>query len=99
MARFLVWLVLGGLALGVGGVVFAVAEDNGGPVYVTGAQPITEEQLRQRMQSDGYSNIQIVREGRYFYASGSKAGATNSIAVDSETGRLRQDGNDGEDDD
>jgi hypothetical protein len=55
---------------------------------------VTEDQVRQRLQSEGYSNVQIVRQGRYFEAMGSKDGQTGRITVDSQTGRLRDDDDD-----
>ena len=45
--------------------------------------------------SDGWSNVQIVRDGRYFEAIASKDGSNSKVVVDSQTGRLRA----GEDDD
>src|SRR3954447_24769750 len=50
--------------------------------------PITDDQVRQKMQSEGYSNMQIVRQGRCIVASGSKDETTGQVAIDSFTGRL-----------
>jgi hypothetical protein len=60
-----------------------------GPVFIAGDQPVTEDQVRQKLQSDGWSNVQIVRDGQYFEAIGSKDGQTTKVAVDTQTGRLR----------
>jgi hypothetical protein len=68
-----------------------------GPVFIAGDQPVSEDQVRQKLQSDGWSNVQIVRDGRYFEAMGSKNGQTTKVAVDAQTGRLRT--TDDEDDD
>ena len=46
------------------------------------------DQVRQKLQSEGYSNIQVVRQGGYFEATASKDGQTGRILVDSQTGRL-----------
>jgi hypothetical protein len=85
------WILAGGglLLLGIAGVAMVTAEPEKGPVFIAGDQPVTEEQVRQKLQSDGWSNVQIVREGRYLEAIGSKDGQTGKVAVDAQTGRLR----------
>ena len=50
---------------------------------------MTEDQVRQKLQSDGWSNVQIVRDGRYVEAIAAKDGQDCKIVVDSQTGRLR----------
>jgi hypothetical protein len=97
--RLLVWIIGGVLVVGAAGVLIATAEESGGPgpVFIAGDQPVTEEQVRQKLQSEGYSNVQIVRQGRYFEAIGSKDGQTGRIRVNAQTGRLG--GGRGEDDD
>ena len=67
----------------------------GGPVFIASNGPVTEEQIRQKMTADGWSNVQIAREGRYFQVMGSKDQQTGHFTIDSQTGRLRG----GEDDD
>ena len=94
MNRLLVWAVTGALLIGAAGVLIATAEQSKGPVFIAGDQPVTEDQVRQKLQSEGYSNLQIVRQGRYFEAMGSKDGQTGRITVDSQTGRLRDDDDD-----
>jgi len=49
------------------------------------------------LQEDGWSNIQIIRDGGYFGISGVKNGQPGKLAIDSRTGRLRA--NDDDDDD
>jgi hypothetical protein len=93
------WLLAGGglLLLAIAGVAVVTAEPSKGPVFIAGDQPVTEDQVRQKLQSDGWSNVQIVRGGRYLEAIGSKAGQTTKVAVDASTGRLRA-GDDDDDD-
>jgi hypothetical protein len=93
------WILAGGglLLLGIAGVAVVTAEPSKGPVFIAGDQPVTEDQVRQKLQSDGWSNVQIVRDGRYFEAMGSKDGQTTNIAVDEQTGRLRTADNDDDD--
>ena len=85
------WMWAGGglLALGIVGVVMVTAEPSRGPAFIAGDQPVTEDQVRQKLQSDGWSNVQILREGRYLEAMGSKNGETMKVAVDAQTGRLK----------
>jgi hypothetical protein len=85
------WILAGAglLALGMAGVAVVTAEPSQGPVFIAGDRPVTEDQVRQKLQSDGWSSVQIVRDGRYFEAMGSKDGQTTKVAVDAQTGRLR----------
>jgi hypothetical protein len=79
------------------GFAYVMAEANRGPVLIPGDKPVTEDQVRQKLQSDGWSNIQIARDGRYLEATGSKDGQTSKMEVDSKTGRLRADDDDDDD--
>ena len=60
---------------------------------------MTEDQVRQEMLAEGYSNPQVVREGKDFEAMGTKDGQTQKLVVDSQTGRLRTGSEEGEDND
>jgi len=66
-----------------------------GPVFIASNGPVSEDQVRQKMTADGWSNVLIAREGRYFQVMGSKEQETSHFTIDSQTGRLRG----GEDDD
>lgn len=93
------WILAGGglLLLGIAGVAIVTAEPSRGPILIAGDQPVTEDQVRQKLQSDGWSNVQVVRDGRYLEAIGSKNGQTSKVAVDAQTGRLRAADDDDED--
>jgi hypothetical protein len=78
--------------------VIASPERDRGAVFIEGRRPVTEEQVRQKLVSDGWSNVQVVRQGRFVMAMGSKDGQTGAFAVDALTGRLRSDGDDDDDD-
>jgi hypothetical protein len=90
------WMLAGGglLLFGIVGIAMVTAEPSEGPVFIAGDQPVGEDQVRQKLQSDGWSNVQIVRDGKFFEAMGSKNGQTMKIAVDAQTGRLRADDDD-----
>src|SRR5438876_2999031 len=82
MNRRLVVALIGGTALvAATGVLIATAQPRGA-VFIAGDQPVTEEQVREKLQSDGYSNIQIVRQGHFLEALGSKDGKTGKVLVD-----------------
>jgi hypothetical protein len=99
MDKKLLWGIFLAAALGLTGVWFAIAQQNAGAPFVKGGGPVTEDQVRQEMLAEGYSNPQIMREGRYFEAMGTKDGQTQKLVVDSQTGRLRDAGNEAEDND
>ncbi len=49
---------------------------------------MTEEQVRGKLEADGYSNIQISRDGRWFDVTAVRNGKKTDLSVNSETGRL-----------
>ena len=97
MNRLLMWSIGGVMLVATVGLVMVTAEQSQGPVFIAGDRPVTEDQIRQKMTSDGWTNVQIVREGRYFEAVASKDGKTGKITVDSQTGRLRAQDDDDDD--
>src|SRR5262245_56117946 len=98
MNRRIVVAVIGGTALvAATGVLIATAQPKGA-VFIAGDQPVSEAQVREKLQADGYSNILIMRQGRLIEAMGLKDGQTGKVLVDAQTGRLAGDG-DGDDDD
>jgi hypothetical protein len=94
MNRRLVVALVGGTALvAATGVLIATAQPRGA-VFIAGDQPVTEAQVREKLQSEGYANIQIVRQGRFFEAMGSKDGTTGKVVIDARTGRTAADDDD-----
>ena len=95
---------IGGGGLLVATVAFVLLPQlNKGEILIAGDQPVTSEQVRQKLESNGWSNIEVTRKGRYIVAFASKNGQKDKIQVDSQTGRLRvldddDDGGDGDDD-
>ena len=96
--RLFLWTIGGAVVFGAAGGLIATSEPRRGEGFIAGDRPVTEDQVRQKLQSDGYSNIRITRQGGYFEATGSKDGQTARILVDSQTGRLAG-GRDENDDD
>ena len=62
--------------------------------FIAGNRPVTEDQVRQKLVSDGWTDVRVVLRGRFFLATASKGGELGAFSVDALTGRLR-----GEDDD
>ena len=99
MKRLLVLSIGGALALGAAGLLVVNAEQRQGTIFIAGDRPVTEEQVRAKLQTDGWLDVQIVHEGRYFQVTGAKGGQAEKLAVDGQTGRLRASNEDDDDDD
>lgn len=97
MNRILAWSIAGVLVAGVTGFVVVNAEHRPGPVFIAGNKPVTEDQIRAKLQADGRSDVQIVRDGRYFEVTANNKGTAEKLAVDAQTGRLRADDDDDDD--
>lgn len=92
--RYIIAALIGGtLSLAASAAVVAIA-DAPGPVFIAGDKPVTEEQVRTRLQADGYGDIRITRKGQYFEAAGAKDGRLTKLRIDAETGRLADDDDD-----
>ena len=85
------WMVVGVglLVMAIGGLLLLTGPPSEGPAFIAGNQPVTEAQVRQKLQSDGWSNVQIVRRGKYFEAMGTKSDQSSKVVIDAQTGRLR----------
>jgi len=57
-------------------------------VLIPGDQPVTEIEVREQLQADGYTNIQMMRSAGYFEVTASKDGKPATLAIDAATGRL-----------
>jgi hypothetical protein len=97
MNRLLVWTLGGALLIGATGLAIVTAEPTKGPPFIAGDQPVTEDQVRQKLQSVGWENVRIVRNGRYFEAIAAWNGKDSKIVVDAQTGRLRATDDDDDD--
>jgi len=98
MNRPIASVIGGALLAGSVGLMIANAQQAPGPAFIAGDRPVTAEQVRQKLQTDGWSNVFISRNGRYIEVSGSRNGEVGKMAVDSQTGRLRTDADDDDDD-
>jgi len=98
MNRLITWTVGGALLAAAAGLMIANAQQSFAPALIAGDHPVTAEQVREKLKSDGWSNIVVSRNGRYLEATGSLNGQAGKMAVDSQTGRLRAADDDDDDD-
>ena len=100
MKRLITRAVGGALLVAAAGLMIANAQQSTAPAFIAGDRPVTAEQVRQKLQSDGWSNIVVSRNGRYIEATGVSPlnGEAGKMAVDSQTGRLRAADDDDDDD-
>ena len=76
------------------GLWIAVAETSQGPVFIAGDKPVTEAQIRDKLEADGYANVLILRQRRTFEAMAAKDGKVAKFLVNAATGRLVTDDDD-----
>jgi hypothetical protein len=96
MNRAVPWTIGGGVLLVAWAALLIMLPERNNPAFdfIAGNRPVTEDQVRQKLISDGWTDVQVVLRGRFFLATASKGGEPGTFSVDSLTGRLR-----GEDDD
>ncbi len=94
MNRALIGILIGALIGGGVGLVIATSDGGEGPIFIASDQPITEGQVREKLQSQGWLNIRITEQGRYFEATGVKGDRSRKIMIDSLTGQLVEDDDD-----
>ncbi len=94
MNRALIGILIGALIGGGVGLVIATSDGGEGPIFIASDQPITEGQVREKLESQGWLNIRITEQGRYFEATGVKGDRSRKIMIDSLTGQLVEDDDD-----
>jgi len=98
MKRLIACVIGVALLAGNVGLTIANAQQAPGPAFIAGDRPVTAEQVLEKLQTDGWSNVVISRNGRYIEVTGSMNGETSKMSVYSQTGRLRADNDDDDDD-
>jgi len=98
MKRLIACVIGVALLAGSVGLTIANAQQAQAPAFIAGDRPVTAEQVLEKLQTDGWSNVAISRSGRNIEATGSRNGEVGKMAVDSQTGRLRADNDDDDDD-
>ena len=92
--KILMWTIAAVVLVGAVTAYDLTSERSEGAVFIDSKGPISEQQVREKMQADGWSNVLITSEGRYFQVMGTKDQQTRRLVVDSQTGRLRGDDDD-----
>jgi hypothetical protein len=82
------WTV-GAVLLGAAAAVFLAVRMEDARVVVPGNQPVSIDQVRQRLEADGWTNVQVLPKGRFLRAVGLRDGQQKTIDVEASTGRLR----------
>jgi cell division septal protein FtsQ len=98
MTRLPAWILAAALLAVVAGYMMANAQQTQETVLIAGDRPVTAEQIQEKLRTDGWSNIVISPNGRYIQVTAARDGKTETMTVDSQTGRLRADGDDDDDD-
>ena len=94
MNRYITSVIGSALLAAAAGLMIANAQQSSAPAFLAGDRPVTAEQVREKLQSDGWSNVVVSRNGRYIEVTGSLNGEASKMAVDSQTGRLQVDDDD-----
>jgi hypothetical protein len=74
------------------------ASNSSGDRLIPGNGPITEQQIRDKLTEDGFSNIQITLKGSVFETVATKDGRQAELAIDAQSGIVRHEGDDDDDD-
>jgi len=97
--KALIAAVIGGFIVA-GAAVIYTADSSSGTRLILGNGPITEQQIRDKLTADGFSNIQISQQGSLFETIATKNGRALRLAIDSQSGTVFQArGADDDDDD
>ena len=93
-----IWAVVG-VPLAVAAAAMAdfdfIWERREGAVFIASNGPISEDAIRQKLTTEGWTDVLIKQEGRYYQVMGVKDQQTSHLIIHSQTGRLRR----GDDDD
>ena len=85
--------------VGVGAASIYAASNSSGGRLIPGNGPITEQQIRDKLTANGFSNIQITSQGSIFETNATKDGRAVIFAIDAQSGTVLQARDDDDDDD
>jgi hypothetical protein len=74
------------------------AASNSPDRFIPGGGPITEQQIRDKLTADGFSNIQIAPQGSTFQTNATKDGRALKLAIDAQSGTVLKAQDDDDDD-
>jgi ABC-type lipoprotein release transport system permease subunit len=93
MSQALVFGLIGAVLGGGLGVLIA-RDTREGPIFIASTQPVTELQLHDKLQSQGWESIQVTRLGLNLEATGSRDGRPQKVIINAFSGRLVENDND-----
>lgn len=96
MKRLFLAAVIGSLVAVSAASIYAASNLSGR--LIPGVGPITEQQIRDKLTADGFSNIQITLQGSIFQTNATKEGRGMGLAIDAESGTILQARDDDDDD-
>jgi hypothetical protein len=91
--RVLIWAVVGVLIVAAAAVIADldfIWERREGPIFIASNGPISEDEVRRKLMTEGWTNVLVKQEGRFYRVMGVKDQKTSHLIVDSQTGRLRR---------
>src|SRR5262249_37802730 len=80
MIRLIGWVIRGALLAGSVGLMIANAQQAPGPALIAGDRPVTAEQVLEKLQSDGSSNVDMSRSVTHPEVTASLNGETSKMA-------------------
>ena len=100
MNKWIVPIVSAAFLVGAAGLAQMVvqAQQGAASVFIPGDQPVSEEQVRAKLQSEGWAGVLIKRQGQYLRATGAVGGKLRTLIIDAATGRLGAEPDDDDDD-
>ena len=90
MKKWIVPIASAAFLIGAAGIANLVAQVQQGAarVFIPGGQPVSEEQVRAKLQSEGWAGVVVTREGQYLRATGAVGGKLRTVVVDATNGQL-----------
>jgi len=91
MKKWIVPIVGAAFIIGAAGVAQMVAQAQqaaAARAFIPGGQPVSEEQVRAKLQSEGWSGVVFTRDGQNLRATGAVGGKLRTLVIDAATGRL-----------
>ena len=88
MRRDILWAFVGvGILAAASITMHELTHDTEHRELFAGTGPISEQQLTERLESEGYSTVRISQDGRYLIATALKNGKRSRFVLESDTGR------------
>ena len=75
-------------------VMVAVSNEGETDIFIASDQPVTEDQVRAKLRSEGWTAIHVTKDERYIEATAAKGGRVARLMIDSLTGQLIADDRD-----